>query len=742
MQNKELNIIDLIEKNPISKLSSTYNGKLLNKIKENFTGFEQQLFVSSFFCYLNYDKNIDFVIDLDDIWRWLGFKQKINAKMLLEKYFKIDIDYKNLSSIDSTMLSSKKIFSDNYCNKTAFPEGKTVLEKNDKQILVNSNDILDNKNIHDKDCDKTAFVATKAVLSYDEIQILDNKNINDKYVEKLAFVATKASVLEEKEYNIINQELIDEKNIYNNYCEETALVATKAVVKNGGQNKQTIMLNIKCFKSLCLKAQTKKASEIHEYYIKMEEILQEIVEEETDELKIQLAQKDNIIFENKELIQNTKKDKQQAIEKAIIVQFPVNTECIYIGTIDNTNEAGEKLIKFGHTNNLTNRVCDHHNSYDNFSLVMAFRVQNKVEIENLIKTYPKIKRQIRNIEVNGKNKTEIIAYDSNNFTIEKLIRYIEDIIHSKTYSIDNFNKLMARNDELENETRDLKEYIKNNIKTLEETILSKTLEINDMKEIIEQQNKKLEVFNADNQSVYQNILLPEDELTAKFKEFIEKECFVRPDVEVPSVDMEGQYRLWSRTKPSKEVYHALKNYLDTRFKPARIKNQTKDQVVHGYIGVKLKEIEYKKSAVPSDVETFLFQVCRFSPSGKILYSTLLSEYHKWKKSVSIEIKEDDLKEIKEYLNASKYALKSTVWTDYGNNEGYYGLSLKCDENKHKKTSSTGKKVEKREINNNQMLGTWETIAKAAQYEGISPSRMSTGIKNKTVYNNDYYYCAI
>jgi hypothetical protein len=711
MQNKELNIIDLIEKNPISKLSSTYNGKLLNKIKENFTGFEQQLFVSSFFCYLNYDKNIDFVIDLDDIWRWLGFKQKINAKMLLEKYFKIDIDYKNLSSIDSAMPSSKKIFSDNYCDKPAFPEGKTVLEQNDKQILVNSNNILD--------------------------------NINDKYVEKLAFVATKASLLEEKESNnIINQELIVEKNIYNNYCEETALVATKASLQHGGQNKQTIMLNIKCFKSLCLKAQTKKASEIHEYYIKMEEILQEIVEEETDELKLQLAQKDNIIFENKELIQNTKKDKQQAIEKAIIVQFPVNTECIYIGTIDNTNEVGEKLIKFGHTNNLTNRVCDHHNSYDNFSLVMAFRVQNKVEIENLIKTYPKIKRQIRNIEVNGKNKTEIIAYDSNNFTIEKLIRYIEDIIHSKTYSIDNLNKLMARNDELENETRDLKEYIKNNIKTLEETILSKTLEINDMKEIIEQQNKKLEVFNADNQSVYQNVLLPEDELTAKFKEFIEKECFVRPDVEVPSVDMEGQYRLWSRTKPSKEVYHALKNYLDTRFKPTRIKNQTKDQVVHGYIGVKLKDIEYKKSAVPSDVETFLFQVCRFSPSGKILYSTLLSEYHKWKKSVSIEIKEDDLKEIKEYLNASKYALKSTVWTDYGNNEGYYGLSLKCDENKHKKTSSTGKKVEKREIGTEQIIGTWETIAKAAQCEGISPSRMSTGIKNKTIYNNDYYYCAI
>jgi len=33
------------------------------------------------------------------------------------------------------------------------------------------------------------------------------------------------------------------------------------IKQNGGQNKQTILLTIKCFKSLCLKAQTKKAAE-------------------------------------------------------------------------------------------------------------------------------------------------------------------------------------------------------------------------------------------------------------------------------------------------------------------------------------------------------------------------------------------------------------------------------------------------------------------------------------------------
>ena len=603
---QELNIVELIEKNPISKLSQAYNNKLINKIKDNFTGFEQQLFVSSFYCYLNYDKNIDFVIDLDDIWKWLGFSQKIRAKECLEKYFKLDIDYKKL----------------------AFSDGK-----------ASSND-----------------------------------------------------------------------------------------EKWGGQNKQTILLTIKCFKSLCLKAQTKKASEIHEYYMKMEEVLHQIVEEETDELRLQLEQKENIILEKENLLQSSKKEKQRAVEQATIVQFPLNTECIYFGTIDNTNEVNEKLIKFGHTNDLSTRILDHRKKYTNFILVQAFRVQNKVEIENLIKTYPKIKRQIRTLELNGKNKTEIIAYDATNFTIDKLTKHIKDIIHSKTYSIDNFNRLMKQNEELENENRELRE--KN--KSQEAMIIEKSLKIDELNELLEKNQKIISSVNNDNQSVYQNVLLPEDDMNKKFNDFVNEICIVRTDVEELSVNIEGRYRLWSQVKPSKEVFHALKNYLDTRFKPKRIERN------HGYLGIKLKPVEYKKSKENSPVETFIFQSCQFSDCGKVLNSVLLREYQKWKISVNKELSENDMKEIKEYLNESPYALKATVWTDEGNNEGYYGLSIKQNEYKPKLISSTGKKVYKRETNTNILLATWDTIAKAAELEGISAAKMSRCVKNKTIVN-DYYY---
>ena len=65
-------------------------------VKNNFSNYEQQLFVASFYCYLNYDFKNDFVIDLDNVWKWLGFSQKDSAKRVLEKNFIVENNYKIL----------------------------------------------------------------------------------------------------------------------------------------------------------------------------------------------------------------------------------------------------------------------------------------------------------------------------------------------------------------------------------------------------------------------------------------------------------------------------------------------------------------------------------------------------------------------------------------------------------------------------------------------------------------------
>jgi len=61
-----------------------------------------------------------------------------------------------------------------------------------------------------------------------------------------------------------------------------AFEESKSPSKNlggAGMNKEQIMLTINTFKKFCLKSETKKADEVHDYYIKLEELLQETINE-------------------------------------------------------------------------------------------------------------------------------------------------------------------------------------------------------------------------------------------------------------------------------------------------------------------------------------------------------------------------------------------------------------------------------------------------------------------------------
>lgn len=461
------------------------------------------------------------------------------------------------------------------------------------------------------------------------------------------------------------------------------------------------------------------------------EVIKEIRLSGKYELEKQLEQKDNIIMEIQETAEQEKEKHKKVVEHAIVSQFPKNTECVYFGTIDNVGQ-GEKLIKFGQTNDLRSRVYNHHGNFKNFRLVNAFKVQNKVEIENLVKQHPKIKKQLRQLTVCDKVYKEIIAYDDTKFTIDILSYYIKEVIQSKQYSIDNFNILMKRNEQLEEELAAA--HVK--IDELTSSHVKNLIIMDEMKTNIEQQQTQIQLFQQEPQGP----IVEEDEQTTRFNQFIEQCCIVHKDVEDSSTVLEGQFRIWNKVKPTKEIFHLFKQYLDTRFRPKRLQKQDKNQVVHGYAGIKLIAIEYKHTYdLTCDVETFIFNVCRFSPCGKILNSTLLSEYQRWKKKLNKDIFSDDMREIKEYLNSSAYVQKGTVWVNNTSNEGYYGLSLReDDEYEYKVTSSTGKKVDKVCLKTNQVLNSWTTIAKAAMSENISPAKMSRSIKNKIVYN-DYFY---
>ena len=263
---KSLNIIHLIEKNAMTRLSKDYENKLINKIRDNFSDNQQQLFVASFYTFLNYDSKKDFVIDFDNVWKWLGYTRKSDGKRVLEKFFVINVDYKLAAEVSATSF-----------------EGSNKVEiKN---------------------------------------------NINEPI--------------------------------------------------HGGQNKENILLNVNTFKKFCLKAGTKKADEVHDYYIKLEELLQETINEETHELKEQLYIKNSQIEEK-----NTKiSELSKYVVRKFITKFKYGC-CIYF---IKSSEIKDK-IKIGSTININHRLSDlSTGSPEYFEVIELFYTEFHTLLEKSIK---------------------------------------------------------------------------------------------------------------------------------------------------------------------------------------------------------------------------------------------------------------------------------------------------------------------------------------------------------------------
>ena len=322
----KIDIVSLIEHNPITKISSTYNNKLLIKIKDSFTEKQQNLFISSFYCWLNYHPINDFVIDLDNIWKWLGFNQKINSKISLEKNFMLDKDYKCFSKIEQQ-------------------KGR------------------------------------------------------------------------------------------------------------GGNNKETILLNIKTFKLFCLKAATKKSHEIHEYFIKLEELLQEIVQEESNELKLQLEQ----LKENQEIIR--KQTHLLEREKILLREFATKCSIIYIIKVKQF-ENGQYIVKIGESRHgIQKRYTDHKKNYGDILLLDCFKVTKSNEFEKYLHHYDIIKSN-RFTNLQGHEKEVELFLIGKELTYDTLLKIINENIHKYNY----YNETIVENivDKLYNEIDILKTKLSNN----------------------------------------------------------------------------------------------------------------------------------------------------------------------------------------------------------------------------------------------------------------------------------------
>jgi len=261
-----LDIVAMMTTNPILKLDSDSNSRMITKIQEKFKGEDRNIFLSSLYCFLNYHKTNDFIIDLDEIWSWLGFDRKGNAKRTLENNFKKDVDYVT-------------------------------------------------------------------------------KNL--------------ASQLGEASSN------------------------------HGGQNKEQILMNIQTFKKLCLRAKTKKAEKIHDYFLTLEEMVYELLEEQMEKLNMVIKVKDAELQQVKQIV-----NRYNNVE----FEFDLNNWKKGIRTLY-LIRFGKNCYKIGITTNLPRRLANHESNFNiNFksgdNIIKCWNTYNREvsrEVEQKIINYVRYK---------------------------------------------------------------------------------------------------------------------------------------------------------------------------------------------------------------------------------------------------------------------------------------------------------------------------------------------------------------
>jgi phage anti-repressor protein len=187
----------------------------------------------------------------------------------------------------------------------------------------------------------------------------------------------------------------DLSGIKTNLDEKAALLSGRAAFGNlggAGQNKETILLTVDCFKNFCMIASTPKAKTIRSYYVKMENIMHEYYK--NFKLKNEVLQNDLDIS-----IKETAMKRHE-----VLIESNKNKWVVYFCRI-RSNDDGSFILKIGESTDIKNRIealsCDFGTSV----IVMdAFECENSLRLERFLHNSSELlKYKYNNLE--HKNKT-------------------------------------------------------------------------------------------------------------------------------------------------------------------------------------------------------------------------------------------------------------------------------------------------------------------------------------------------
>ena len=203
-------------------------------------------------------------------------------------------------------------------------------------------------------------------------------------------------------------------------------------IGGAGQNKETILLTVDCFKNFCIIAATPKAKEIRSYYVKMENIMHEYYKNfknKNNELQnsLQLSQIETSVKRHEVLIESNK-----------------NKWVVYFCKIQLYND-GSFILKIGETADIKKRIdalrCDFGT---NIILLDVFVCENSIKFEKSLHNNSEIiKYKYNHLEHKNKKMSTEAYHIPNQKEYEKIVK----IAISEMYKYNNIELTHLRIEE-------------------------------------------------------------------------------------------------------------------------------------------------------------------------------------------------------------------------------------------------------------------------------------------------------
>jgi len=520
--------------------------KLIDKLKEHFTEEEQKLYVTNLFLYLNYHPVDDFVVNLENVWKFIGFSNKANGKRLLKQHFTENKDY------------------------------KITLIRSDERV-------------------------------------------------------------------------------------------------HGGQNLETIMMNINTFKKLCLKSNTNNADKIHDYYIKLEMVYNELIKE-------QLEEQQKLIGENQKKLETTQKELQK--EKTWRNKM-LNRRCfdanegdhVYIFKDNLENE--DSILKIGKTKNLVDRERFYSNINKSGGIVYYKKCKDSGLIEKLCH------HMLNKFRENKMQEWFNIDLELVKKTIDTVIYFVDENINN----MENFIPQISESFKIKSELLVKKEPVK---------------------------------------------IEPQVDKSNDFTGFLENFCEIDESFFAAKEELTKAFRIYCKVTVEKDTKNKLNTFLQHKFKSGvEFYGNIRRNVWRGF---RLRPLTFSANDLDNitDLEKFIMEECTIGYTNRVSFC----DFHKaFSEYIGKDVTYVGKQEIQQYLT-EKFSYGRVHLSENSKTThlfGVLGISLK-DNLGLKSSKRTCKQVAQFTVPG-ELINTWESLTVASTQLNIPRSTLSMFIKSQKVKDN-------